>query len=418
MGLSPYVHLYRASGRPDVQSGVFNGRLDFNDENVKLVEDLIKGSWQAFRGIWIDGKVVDEDDPFPNDGSEIRFEVQCPGGSADRFHNKISDFIRDTPGLSKGEMPNDFYIVDDDFYSKEDPHPKKIVTLAAICLLIQRLSQLAHYHAAIKSIDHEKLIFLQPNETESATPIELITKVDESMLDCEPPDACLINELCSKEIKTSLHFVAKKGVFGVTLAEFMAKSHSNQGDFSYLVRNWRNFINLYQKNLETYLSGFAFHKATREVSEAELQIAEKFSKITSEITGKLLSIPVSFAVIIAVFRAESLVEGLLLVGSLLLAAFIISGSVRNQQKQLERISHGKELLFNSFEGRKESYPKELKRAIEKMVNRAQKDESDLRRILEAFQAIAWVPFVVAFIIMLYKYHLNDAFKQMVSYFMQ
>lgn len=228
--------------------------------------------------------------------------------------------------------------------------------------------------------------------------MEIETRINPTILSYEPPDVCLIDELCLGDIRTDPHFSAKRGVFGVTLIEFMNKRPLEQNKFEWLIHHWREFIILYQQNLGTYLSGFAFHKVKQEIAEKQFYIAEKLSKITSEITGKLLSIPISFAVIIAIVKSDILYEKLILVIGLLLAALVVAGSVKNQQKQLERIRHSKQVTFNSFEGNKDLYPVDNQIDIKKMVAGLDRNETYLFRLLWFFRVLSWVPVTVSALI--------------------
>jgi len=263
------------------------------------------------------------------------------------------------------------------------------------------LSKLAHYHDSKTTDDHLKLVFLQPDEAKPAVVIETI--ISPTVLFYEPPDVCLIDELCVGDIKTDPHFNAKRGVFGVTLIEFMNKRPLEQSKFEWIVQHWREFIILYQQNLGTYISGFAFHRVKREIAEKEFYIAGQLSKVTSEITGKLLSIPISFAVIIAVLKSDTIFEKLILVAGLALAALVISGSVRNQQKQLESIGHAKQVIFNSFEGDRDSYPEDINTEITKMVDGLDRNETYLFRLLWFFRVLSWVPFMISVVTVYFAY---------------
>lgn len=49
-----------------------------------------------------------------------------------------------------------------------------------------------------------------------------------------------------------------------------------------------------------------------------------------------------------------------------LATLIFSETVGNQQRQLQRKIHAKNIVFNALEGKQEVYPDELKSAISEM----------------------------------------------------
>jgi hypothetical protein len=163
--------------------------------------------------------------------------------------------------------------------------------------------------------------------------------------------------------------------------------------FSKLVKEWDNFLYTYKKNLETYLSGFAFHKAKREVAEAEVEIASQFSKIVGDITGKLFAIPLSFAAVIAFSKATDTLDKALVFVGLLISSLIIYGVVSNQKRQLERITHAKDIVLGSFRGNADIYPADLSDAITNMKDNLDKNESKLNSTLGYFMFLAWVPVI-------------------------
>lgn len=390
MSLSNLVKLYRSAGRPNY-NGVFEGLLNFTKENIALIESIKKLQPDSVDELRVDNREIMNDEPIPQNGEKISFLMRPPTNSAERFHLSIESFISSAKSLSQGEMPDEYYIIAEDFYSCEDPKPKKIATLTAICNLIAKLTELAQYHDSKNQSDSYKLIFVQPNDADSGSAIALNTKIKIELLDIDPPQMSLFEELGSENLTTDPRFNERKGVFLVSLTEFVKNEISEQGRFELLVKNWGDFINLYQNNLATYISGFAFHKAKKEVAQEELRVAEQFSKVTSDITGKLLSVPVSFAAVIATYKSDSLLEPIILILGLLIVAVIISGTVRNQQKQFDRIVHAKNLIFKSIEGKEKTYPEDLKEAISNMKREMNSNEKTLKIILWTFRALSWIP---------------------------
>ncbi|WP_277058410.1 hypothetical protein [Trichlorobacter lovleyi] len=218
------------------------------------------------------------------------------------------------------------------------------------------------------------------------------------MLDGDIPDMTLIESFQSNNPKTDPHYSSKIGVFRASLAEFLKKCPVGLPAFSFLVSQWDEFSSIFIKNLDTYLSGFAFHKAKREVAEAELKIADEFSKIIIDITGKLLGIPISLAAVIAIAKSTSILESLMVVTGLGLATLIFSGTVGNQQRQLQRIIHAKNVVFNALEGKQEIYPDDLKTVITEMKDGLDKNESKLKWLLRLFRLLSWSPFIVGAVV--------------------
>lgn len=400
MGLSLIVNLYRKAGRPPIELGRFSAELPYSSENVKYVSAIREEATEVFEEVLVDGREVLESDSLPANGSKISFIICLPQRSANTFRESLGELLRLSPQISRGELPSDYYLINENYYSGDEFCLPKILTLSAICDLIKKLSQLAHYHDSKSTVDHYKLVFVLPEDSNKNSHTVLETIVSEEILDYSPPDLTLLNHLCSSNLSADPHYNEKIGVFCSTLTEFIANTPATQNPFSHLVKVWVEFIDSYQKNLGTYLSGFAFHKAKKEVAEAEFQIAEQFAKVISEIAGKLLSIPVSFTVLIAVHKTKSPMEATLLIFGLLLAAIVIAGAVRNQQDQLKRISHAKNVVLDAIEGKKESYPAELRTAVEEMVTSLNNNESNLCKLLWVYRILSWVPALAGIVIYL------------------
>lgn len=170
-----------------------------------------------------------------------------------------------------------------------------------------------------------------------------------------------------------------------------------------MVTHWKNFVAEYHRDLGTYLSGFAFHKAKTEVAEAQLKIADEFSKVLTDITGKLLGIPVTLAVALAIPRADSLLERCLLLIGILIGSVIMHQTVANQQRQFRRIVNAKNLVIGAIEGKKNTYPSDLVKEIEKLNTDLDADEKGLWRCLKFFKALSWLPLLISVGVLAYVY---------------
>lgn len=399
MSIAPIVELYRLCGRPP-SAGSFSSEVDFS-AGVELVSRIRKNLADLLRDVVVDGEFIDEHDPLPANGHLIKFRCMLPGHSSSTFHGSLSDLLRSDPKIPRGEMPRDFYLLDEDFYSEDEGESKRIHALVAVCNLIKKLADLAHYHDARSRDNCLKLVFMQPGDTPSSSAVVLETRVDiELVHEAIGLDTTLVDELVRTEARNDPHYTARIGVFGASLREFLASRPDNVDGFTHLVSKWNDFVEAYQRNLETYISGFAFHKAKREVADAEFEVAAQFSKVVGDIAGKLLGIPVSLAAVVILIRAETLAERTILLIGLFLASILIAGVVGNQQRQLERIKHAKGVVLNAIEGKRDSYPEDLRADVQQMKKGLANSETKLDRWLLVFRVLSWVPAVcglVAFV---------------------
>lgn len=401
MSLASLVELYRVCGRPSLRGPNFACVTDYLP--IQALLRRIRDERSArFDEIIVDG--IDMlDDPLPEHGEKISFRLRLSTGSSTTFHKNLECLLDIDPSISRGKLPPDYYLVEEDYYSGDLSRPKHVEALDRVRRLILGLSGLAHYHDEKPSNGYLRLVFIQPTNGPGVKPMELETRVTmpivQAATDLEPR---LVEELSESSAANDPHHSAKVGVFGTSLAAFVG-SRPGGDAFEYLVTHWRRFVIEYQRDLSTYLSGFAFHKAKTEVAEAELKITGEFSKVLSDITGKLLGIPISVASIIAIYKADSLIERLLLVLGIVVASLVISRTVDNQERQLDRIKSAKELVLGAIEGKKESYPKDLAEAVEKMGHNLQNDEDGLRNSLRFFRVLSWLPIAIAIGVLGYIY---------------
>ncbi|KFK60828.1 hypothetical protein JS84_24840 [Vibrio vulnificus] len=118
-------------------------------------------------------------------------------------------------------------------------------------------------------IDQEIEVYLSG---EHRTPIVLSVSISENLLS-KDINFSLLNELTSAESELNMHYSDKLSVFYASLHEFLGGGYAPDEAFNKLIDSWGAFVALYQNNLSTYLSGFSFHKAKKEVAEAGKRVS-------------------------------------------------------------------------------------------------------------------------------------------------
>lgn len=408
MLLAPLVELYRLAGRPKISDRRFSGEVPViaAAEFVRAIRDQDKG---LFEDILVDGEEVNEDEDFPSAGTTLEFDVRLPGGSAATFHDNLIDFAANAPQVSRGDLPDDFYLVEEDYHRGDRDVPEGVRTLETVCRLISSLERLAHYRGQKTEHGHLNLVFVQPVGEAPGHPVVIETYVNQDIiLKGGRLDPELAVSLASADPAADPHYTERMGVFGVALAEFIKNKPAGIPEFSYLVEHWAEFVEAFHNNLGTYLSGFAFHKAKREVAEAEFEIAAQFSKVISDIGGKLFSIPVSLVAVAAIPKAGGVLASSIIVFGLLLAAVIVSGAVENQRRHFQRVKHAKDVVLGALKGKESEYPDDLKESIQKMASELNTNEKALGHWLLSFQIASWIPVWIAVLVHSFVY--SDSFK--------
>lgn len=400
MSISPLVQLYRSLQNPSYSEGVFKGEAEY--EMVKdIISDVVKTDARIVE-LLVDEQEV-EAGSLPVSGRTIWVEVRPAARSSNTFHKDLPALLSADPKIGRGEMPEDFYLIEENYYSNDDDINEELSKLSIVCSLIKRLAILAHYHDKKTKSNFLRLVFMNPDEISRGQPVIVETRLSLSTvkeinhLPIEKLDGLVgVSEINDQ------HHMERVGVFRNSISDFL-KTIPEENRFDYLLKNWTDFLKIYDQNLAVYLSGFAFHKAKKEVAEAELDISSKISKVVGDITGKLLSVPVSLLAVVAVAKSDSWIESSIIVLGLLLASIIIFELVANQQRQLRSVVHSKDVVLSAFEGRKDTYPEELRTALNGMTFNLSNDVKKLRHLLWGFRIICWAPTFLALIVHVFKY---------------
>lgn len=395
------VGLYRLAGRPtlplrpiDIELQISYSETATSLINFLLADALFSKQIKEFE---IDGEDHDES-KLPAAWDELQISLALPNDGISRFHDSIEQLIKFN-SLSEGIFPHDFYIIDIDYYSKDDSRPLLVEKVEKICNLISSLSKLAQYHDR-KSIDgSSRLVFIQSLEGKSSTAI-IIPSISLEILDCDGNDYSIADLLQDGVLKSDIvHIDERRGIFRNTLVEFF---NENSYEFSDLIKKWNTFQSAYDSNLSVYLSGFHFHKARKDVASAEIEFSEKVSKALSELTSKVLAIPLSVIASLGMWKLEEFSEQSLVFIGLVLTSLMLHILIKSQRKQLKRISHARKLVFSPFEKKLTKYPETLRSEIVLAIKSLTSNERFTSRVLIGFYFLSWLPVLIGLIIFYLK----------------
>lgn len=389
MNLDDVIKLYRESERPFFNGVSFSATINFND-NRELILSLYgsKSSSGTFKDLEVDGDDIFSLEEIPQSGNEVSYTFSINQGSAETFYETKSEFVLINT-LKKGEVPENYYIVADD-YSPHDPvKPDYIKKIESICSLIKNLATIAHFNDIKKDSNGSffKLVFILHSESKSSSAV-IETKLSEEVLNISSLDTSIVDALAKEGADKDIHYIEKLNTFRNTLIEYV---NSNSSEFTSLLTNWNQINALYINNLAIYMSAFSFHKSRKEVSEAELEYADKLSKVISELSTKALAIPISMVASIAIFQITSKPEMFIAFSGVFLTSLITSLLCSSQKKQLDRIIHAKNTLFYGIENRLKSEQSEIKIRLDSARLHLTKNEIFCRRVLDLIMTLAWMP---------------------------
>jgi len=401
MNLDDVIKLYRASERPLFNGVSFSATIKF-DDNRELITSLFdyKSTFGTFKDLEVDGNDIFSPEEIPDSGDEASYTFSINQGSAETFYTTKSDFVVINT-LKKGEVPKNYYIVADDYTPLDSVKPDYINKIESICSLIKNLAKIAHFNDIKNDSNGSffKLVFILHSESKSSSAV-IETKLSEEVLNVNSLDTSIVDGLAKEDADKDIHYIEKLNTFRNTLIEYV---NANSSDFTSLIMNWSKINALYINNLAIYMSAFSFHKSRKEVSEAELEYADKLSKVISELSTKALAIPISMVASIAIFQITSKPEMLIAFMGVFLTSLITSLLCTSQKKQLERIIHAKETLFSGIENRLKSEQSEIKIRLESAKSHLLRNEVFCRRVLDLTMTLSWMPTGIGILGIIYKF---------------
>lgn len=393
-----FAKAYRTLGRPKLQTkSTFCFRAEkYSAEVCSALLELNESQAGRFDEVLVDHREIDIARlGFIDDWSVLEFTYKISSaGEADVYKN-FDGMLTECKAIVRGEFPKELYLIDEDLCSEDDELADiGLENLKSLCKLIICLADLAHYHDEKLKGEEYRLVFVEDDGAKGARTIILQPGIDKELLGYNV-NCHLLEALLEQNFDKNPHIVKERSIFRASLIEFAKGQVDPRERFRLLVLNWGVFLKLYNNNLDTYLSGFSFHKAKQEVGSAELSIADQLSKLISDVSGKVLSIPISLLALIAIIKAGSSFESAVLVLGITLTSFIMAETISAQKMQFNRISHSRMLLFSAHEKKIEIYPEDLQKYLRSAIQGLKNNEKALSRSLLALRCLVWIPSVAA-----------------------
>ncbi len=392
-----FAEAYRSLGRPSLTTGnAFDFRTSCFDLKINTaIEALAISKTGRFDELVIDGHDINSSAMEPHkqwSSIELSFVLDT-SGVVPIFKN-LDQLMARSKSFVRARLPETFYLLEEDILSSEEPLDQRIITLQALCRLIVYLADLAHFHDEKESSDEYKLVFVAEDVAKGERAITLYPYLDSELLTFEI-GTDLVDSLQMNSLDKSPHLFKERSIFRATLIEYLSGYLGGKERFKALVATWSQFLNLYGNNLSVYLSGFSFHKAKQEVATAQLTIADQMSKVVSDISGKILSVPVSLIAVIAISKADNALESSILVAGILIASSLLAETLAAQRLQYERIKHSRLILFSSHQHKLIQYPTDLRNYIDESVIALVANEVKLKRSLLMLRCLSWLPAITA-----------------------
>jgi hypothetical protein len=396
--LKEIVVLYRAVGKPEISS---NNRFE---ASVIATQDIIQaitscnqldGCYGRFEELLINDSELRRDQGVAI-GDNVFLSWALSTNGTPPIYKNFHSMFNSRKTLFKGKTIEEFFIASDDLLVLEGSENKKANCLKAICELINLLSEAAHYHDEKSQADTYRLVFVtNTNSNNGYHPVLLETKFTEVDLTEKQPDLTALREIISADKFKQSHAEEKICMFRLCLAEVIESTPSGKTVFSHVLENWSDLLQNYKKSFDVYLSGFSFSKLRNDLAKTEVDIAYSLSKVLSDITGKLFSIPISFVALLSMAKLDTVAENVVFVIGTMLVSLIVSGLVRNQLLLKNNIDSSTKLIFEQFEFKKDDYPEELKQCLENAKSTIDKQSRLLGITLHSARVVGWLVTLIA-----------------------
>lgn len=393
--LKAIVDFYRACDRPKLSDDAVQFSVDVDINHCRAeFSKLQEVAADTIKELMIDGdEELEHEKPLPATANTIKVKLQIPQGSSSRFYANAEAMLQRVPSLLHGEMPQQFYLIEEDyFYSEAVEKSKKVAALEKIVALITALKKIAHRSSEVNDV--LSLMYLAPDESPLPRMAELKIKASPAILqDVEALDLMILESLTLIQQAMDVHHTERKGIFINTLVDFISKYEPAQA-FEKIILNWPEVIDEYQKNLASYMSGFAFNKVRKQIANAQIEIAEKLASVISSIMGKALAVPISMLAVVAFFNADNIRDKMILALGVFIASLIVSIAIKSQKLQFKQVKEAKQLALESYDGEHTNYPPELLTKIEKIKTQLNTQTKKVGNWLNLLHLLAWIPFAV------------------------
>lgn len=337
-------------------------------------------------------------------GDRVEFCWLVGDNEYGRFYANVADLVARSQVLSRGQRPQNFYLVEYDYCAGEDNAPEQLSQAYELCELIQLLGSISLTADFSAPTQPKELIFVIPaGEKTPPRTVSLSTRLESSALAEKRIDLEPLRRLVSDESAYSLHVQELRALFRLAIADTVGRAPASENAFTFLVAHWPDVLEKYGFDVDCYISNFSFEKVRLEIAQMELEFSSRLSSVMGDSATKFLALPLPVAVLAVIYKTHGIVEAyLLFIGSLVIV-MLFSGMIHNQLLQMARIVHGFGVIVDQFSKKADTYPKSIADRLAEARKGFTKQRSFLFRTLWVLRVLAWMPIVAGVALLAWKY---------------
>ena len=398
------IDLYRLLNRPRLVGEKFGGKIQCSEEIKRLLDTL----WHSNKfDLVIDTFETESKDDFPNItiNSLITIEVRLPQNEQGKFYESLDQWVVTADPLTRGSLTQNTYLLKEDLIVSEKADSKEFNNVLAICNLINKLGEIAHYHDE-KASGPFRLVFVVPSqEDKSFYPVVLETRLTTEMLEYHL-DISIIDSIIEEQANNRLHALERIATFRIALAEIIKKSPTEKESFNYLVCHWDNVLDNFQKSWESYINGFSFQKLKTEIAEKQASFSQKMTDIAANLSAKLFSLPIVIVGVVMLEKQDSSIANWFYVVGSLLTTYLILSAIKIQESNLLNIKSSCELAFSAYHKEIDEDFSSINQELKLVIKSLNNTNSELERTLKLYLYLSWTPFFAAVIYICLKSQIN------------
>ncbi|CDF87052.1 hypothetical membrane protein [Pseudomonas knackmussii B13] len=391
---SELVKVYRASGKPKISGGEIHYKGPYSDE-----------LWRHLKLIESDNKLgfFEEQPKHSNDEIEYSFRIASDGKVG--FYETFEELVKSSRALGKCQCPEHFYITSEDWATSDNKANQKHTKLKNALEIIKNLSLLATTSDTTSSANSYTLFFSAPGENErTLKTFSVNTKVSEEIFNYKIRHPHLLSLLTNKVAEHKLNMEERKLIFCAAIIENVPHEKNRHIELMSILKYWDDILQSYWVNLQTFVYGFSFAKIRDDIAKAELEYGAKLSSTFSDISGKLLALPVSLVGLIGLDKSENPVEITAIIIGMIIVSVVSFGTLYNQKLSIDRIKSGIRIIFDQFNKKAVTQRREIRELFKKSYDEIDKQERFLSKILFIFFAISMIPTIGTIAVCYEKWH--------------
>ena len=395
------INLYQLLEYPELDGKTFKKTLTCTSSISELLRALWLGKQYTIELLVDDtnySTVMEDDFPELVENQSLQIEITVPQNENGFFYRNVFNWISLAGSLKKGRIAPNTYLIEENLIVDNESDNKDVAKIRKTCELIEKLSELAHYHdeKQANSLAY-RLVFVVPDKDDKIyRPVILETQLTDDILLEELLDISLLSEILQEHhVSNNIHASERLSVYRIALTEIIEKIPVDANAFTYLIKHWPDVTESFNKSWERYLSGFSFNKLKAEMAKQQAEFSQKLSDTVASLSGRLFSLPISIAGIALLERANSSLANLFYLLSSLLISYMVFRAVKIQQENLDNVQASYEMVFSEFNQNIDDKNSAIQNELQTVLGRLNSTFSHLARDLKIYRFIVWSPLIAA-----------------------